>query len=444
MKKTIIIGASHSGQMVARELKRFDADHEVILIEKETVTPFIASGINLVLKQAVGKLQEATAPIADLNKIGVKSYFGYEVIKIDWQQKIVFFTDGVKKLAETYENLVLATGSRQYVSKKYAEFSEIYCYKSFFQSQKLMDALETAQTIAISGLGHAGVELAEALLQDGKKVVLFGPNQRLLQAYYDKEISDFLLSQFERKKTAVLCADHLIEVTKKDKGLKLQLIESSIDCDLLVIANNSRPNSELYWDGVTLLPDKSVAVNSYLQTTRPNVYAVGDLIGIPELITNKKVRLSKVTHARQTARTVASNISGKKFPQPKYLNTSSTELFGFYLGSVGLTKEQAQQERKSITTIKVGTLASTEGSQIFLHIDLNEQIVGMQILSKQPVQIFCDLLAIVIRNSWRITDLYYNATSFFPMSVTLTPLLNEAAADYLANFNEVKKNSDQS
>ncbi len=97
MKKTIIIGASHSGQMVARELKRFDADHEVILIEKETVTPFIASGINLVLKQAVGKLQEATAPIADLNKIGVKSYFGYEVIKIDWQQKIVFFTDGVKK-----------------------------------------------------------------------------------------------------------------------------------------------------------------------------------------------------------------------------------------------------------------------------------------------------------------------------------------------------------
>ncbi len=61
------------------------------------------------------------------------------------------------------------------MSKKYAEFSEIYCYKSFFQSQKLMDALETAQTIAISGLGHAGVELAEALLQDGKKVVLFGP-----------------------------------------------------------------------------------------------------------------------------------------------------------------------------------------------------------------------------------------------------------------------------
>ncbi len=89
-------------------------------------------------------------------------------------------------------------------------------------------------------------------------------------------------------------------------------------------------------------------------------------------------------------------------------------------------------------------MASTEGSQIFLHIDLNEQIVGMQILSKQPVQIFCDLLAIVIRNRWRITDLYYNATSFFPMSVTLTPLLNETAADYLANFNEVKKNSDQS
>ena len=432
MRKTVIIGASHSGQMVAREIKRFEPNHEVVLIEKEIIVPFIASGINMVLQGAANNVRAATAPIVDLDEIGVKKFLGYEVTKIDWQKKDVFFTNGEKNLQESYDNLVLATGTRQYMSQKYEHLNGVYCYKSFSESENTLTALENAQTIAISGLGYVGVELAEALTNQNKKVFLIDPNDQLVQEYYDGEISEFIKNCFEKNNTSVFCQDHIIQINEKKQGLVLQLTKNSIDCDVLIIAHNSRPNSELYWEELRLLQDKSVAVNQYLQTSQPNVYAVGDLIKIPELLTSKMVRLSQVAQARQSARIAALNIVGKNVPLPKHLNVTTTQLFGFYLGSVGLTKEKAQQANITIDTIQVGDPISSEGIQIFLHINLQEKIVGAQVLSKQPIQLLLDLLGIVIRSGWQIGELYSNTPSFFPTCETFTPWLNEAAANYLA------------
>lgn len=434
MKKTVVIGASHSGQMVASEIKRFDPDHEVVLIEKEKNVPFIASGINLVLKNRIHDLSDAIAPIVDLDKIGVKSFFGYEVVEINWDKKTIYYTNGKGLQEEDYTNLVLATGSKQYLPRQYMNVKNIYSYKSFSESLDVLKVLENANTIAISGTGYVGVELGEVLTQLNKQVSIIGPTKNLIQEYYDQEISDCIKHKFTNYDTSLFLENQIMDINEENNRLNLQLLEGSVACDVLIMANNSRPNSELYWNGLRISQDKTVEVNQYLQTNQPQVYAIGDLIALPNLLTKNKTRLSLITEARQTARIAALNIVGKKTVMPKQLNISTTQLFGLYFGSVGLTKEKLEQSNIAYKTIRVGNLSSFEKIRISLHVDFKDRIVGVQIVSEKNIQTLLDLLEIVIRSGWKMEELYRNNTSFFPMSPSFTSVLHEAAACYLAQI----------
>lgn len=428
MKKTLIIGASHSGQMAARELRRLDPSRKIILIEKEKTTPFIASGINLVLSGHICDLKEAITAPADLEKIGIKTFFGYKVTKIMWEYKKVYFTNGKNFYEETYDELILATGAEQYLPKKYEGMSKVYSYKSFSESESTLAAIEKSNCIAISGVGYVGLELAESLLNVGKKVVLIGSGQHLVHEYYNEKISDFLKNKFKEKGASLYLENQIIKIEERNKGLSLQLLQENIDCDILIIAKNSRPNSSLYWDRLILLPDKTIKVNQYLQTNYPDVYAIGDLIALPDLITKKRVRLSLVMDALQTGRIAALNIAQKKLAVPEHLDISTTKFFDYYLGSVGLTARKAEQNNLIYEQITVGDLTTTKTT---VYIDSQQRLMGAQLIGKQPIQSFLDLIAVLIRSNWTMEDIYCNSSAFFPTYTSFTPLLNEAAGIYL-------------
>lgn len=433
MTKTIIIGGSHAGQMAAREIKRFDPQHEVMLIEKETVTPFVASGINLVFHEKITDLKQATAAPGDLAALGVVLAFGCEVTEINWEEKAVIYTDGRESFQEAYDELILATGSNQLIPQEWADLESVYVYKSYQESRKTLAALEEAERIVISGTGYVGVELAEALTKAGKEVTLVGPDRRILKDQYDPFVSEWLTKAFQKSGTICCLESSVLAVQSTNDGLQLQLADQSqIECDALVIAYNSRPVSDLYWQGLHLAKDKTVLVDEHLLTSQKDVYAIGDLIALPDLLAKGSQRLSLVSEAWQTARVAALNIAGQETTIPKHLSLSATRLFDQYLGSVGLTKEQAENEQLDFDTIQMKEQIADQECQLCFHITKDQRLIGAQIMSGKPVQTVMDLLAVAIKSRWRMVDYFVNDPSFYPMDQTYAPMLIEMAGQYLA------------
>ncbi len=179
------------------------------------------------------------------------------------------------------DSIVIATGSRPFRPEG-VDFS----HPRIFDSDTILDLNSKPQSITIYGAGVIGCEYASMFRNLGIKVNLVNTRSKLLE-FLDDEIIDALSYQMRDSGVILRHNETFSKIEPHDDGVVLFLESGKqVKTDILLWANGRSGNTDvlnLEAIGVKTNPRGVIPVNENFQTSCPNVYAVGDVIGFPSL-----------------------------------------------------------------------------------------------------------------------------------------------------------------
>lgn len=383
--RIVIVGASFAGIHTALQIRRKDPQAEILLIEKDEVG-FIPGSVSLLL-------QEKATSLTEVNWIDAKQLEENDI------RLICGFCTGMTgeqeiKLADgqtiTFDKLVIATGSGQssrYIKEKP---TQVYSIKSRKDADELLKALPQLQKIAIIGAGQVGLELAEGLVLKQKEVHLFESQPSILYRYLDEEMSLPVVETMQKRGVHLHLNTMITGITEEKNVILRQADGGAHEFDALILANSTRPDNHIWQDTLRLNDDDTVWVDEHLETSVKDVYAVGDAIQVSFKPTGEKMYVSLVNNAMRTAEIVAENILGNTIKDEGTLRTIGNQIFGYYIGSTGLTETEGIFYPGSFYTVVVEAPLTAIRPSVKLKAKLlfdqdTDQIIGAQLLSQGSV-----------------------------------------------------------
>lgn len=241
---------------------------------------------------------------------GVDFRTNAKVVRVDAKAKEVHTDAGdVVK----YEKLVMATGARP--TDLYNDFkmegadgTGIYYLRDVTDADQIVQGIQTAKQgggkAVVIGGGYIGLECAAALCLNGLDVTVIFPEDYIMQRIFPKEISEFYEKYYETKGVKFLKGRVISLFSCNDSGkiCKVNLKDGmELPCDMVVAGVGARPNVEML-EGQVEMEAGGIKVNGQMQSSDPNIFAIGDIAAFPLLCEGGKVQRSEhVVNARLTA-----------------------------------------------------------------------------------------------------------------------------------------------
>src|SRR5690606_23278395 len=180
--KVVVVGCTHAGTSAVKSILKHQQDVEVSVYEKNDNVSFLSCGIALYVGQVISDVNGLFYSSPDeLKNLGANVHMEHEVLKIDYEEKIVHVKDlnTEKVFSESFDKLVLSTGSWPIIPNiEGIRCENVLLSKNFNQANEIIEKAKTAKKIVVVGAGYIGVELAEAFELLGKEVVLIDGETR--------------------------------------------------------------------------------------------------------------------------------------------------------------------------------------------------------------------------------------------------------------------------
>ncbi|CAN5407140.1 nitrite reductase large subunit NirB [soil metagenome] len=260
----------------------------------------------------------------------IRLHLGDPVKSIDRSAKTILSHLGI---IESYDFLVLATGSSAFVPPiPGVDKQGVFIYRTIEDLEMMADHAKKAKTGAVIGGGLLGLEAAKAMLDLGiinTQVIEFAP--RLMPRQIDDAGSSILKNKLEslgltihtNKNTSRILGDEVIT------GMQFS-DDSTIPVDMLVISAGIKPRDEVAIEaGLEVGPRGGIVVNDRLQTSDPEIFAIG------ECALYKGMIYGLVAPGYEMADVVASNLCGGVKEFTGYDMSTKLKLIGIDVASFG-------------------------------------------------------------------------------------------------------------
>src|SRR3712207_3571146 len=175
MSKIVVVGANHAGTSAIKQiLGNYPGQHEVIVYDKNSNISFLGCGMALWIGNQISKPDGLFyADKASLEEMGAKVTMEADVHKVDYDQKKIFvkLKDG-KEIEESYDKLILATGSLPIIPNiPGKDLENVQQVKLFQNAAEVIEKIKNPEikNITVVGAGYIGVELAEAFERHGRR-----------------------------------------------------------------------------------------------------------------------------------------------------------------------------------------------------------------------------------------------------------------------------------
>ena len=286
-------------------------------------------------------------------KKGIGLHLNTEVESIDKKNKTIL----ANSKSVPYDILVINTGSSPLTPdiQGLDGNREYFLTSELSETRKLEEIITKSKKAAILGSGIIGLEMAETLIEmEYKEIYLIASSSHILSQFLDADMNKKIEPILTRHGIKLRLATNIesIESKNESKIIKLQNGEL-LKVDFILIAKGVKPNVKLAESsGLVIGETGGIQVNSYLQTSDPNIYAIGDCMEGWNPIEGKKEITALATHANRTGRIAGRNIHfGNRFPFYGSLEAIGGEIFGSTICRVGYTETKALKMGKEIICI---------------------------------------------------------------------------------------------
>lgn len=440
--KVVIIGASHGGLQAALTLKKLNPQTEVVLLEKRSEISFVSSGITLKMNEVVDELDQARyLTLEELASKGIDVLLNASVTTIISEKKTIVYEDLQGDFYEVnYEKLILATGSNQFATNlALPSKDKVTVFKSYPSSVEVVERLGKAKSISIVGGGYIGVELCDALKGQGKEIHLIESANSVLFRYLDKEISSIIEQKIKDSGMILHLNESVIGFSDIDKELFVtKTTKEEIKNDYVIVAVNARPDTSLVKEFLDLSPNGTIRVNEHMQTSEPDIFALGDVVSYPVRNSYRKSFVPLVNNVVRSATVAALNVLGHPIKYNMTQKTTATKIFNNYVASTGLTEVEAKFEGIEVESIfltlpcQLPYLKLQEEVHIKMVFEKDtHKLIGGQLMSEKDITQSINTLSLAIAKETMLEELvtmdfYFNPGINQPMGI-----ISRAAYEFL-------------
>lgn len=426
-KRIIVIGGSAAGPKAASKARRMDEDAEITIFQKASDLsmascgyPYYVGGFfddrSQLLCSPAGVVRDAKF-FWNAKKINTRVLT--EVTRIDRKQKMVEFTDLTTGKAGTaaYDKLVIATGSNaRKPPVPGVELAGITTLQSLSDAdylRKIKDEGVIKKAVVIGG-GLIGIETLEALHLAGIHITLIELLPQLL-TFLDKHMAR-LVEKYVQTKVNVILQNGVASFLGENGVLKAVKLQdgTEIPCDLAVVAIGVTPNNKLAKEaGLAIGETGGILVDEYMQTVDPDIYAIGDCVEIPHLITRKPVHAPFGDLANLQGRVAGENlISGNVVKFPGTIQTGICKVFDYGVGSTGLSEKNALKlgytDIETVVNASLDKPGFMNGNLLITKLLVEKRsgkILGAQVIGPGDVSKQVAIWAMAIKGQFNVDDM---------------------------------------
>lgn len=348
--KVVIVGGVAGGASAAARLRRLDEEAEILVFERSGYMSYANCGLPYYIGGSITEQRALTlqSPQSFWSRFRVQVKVRHEVAAIDRVQKTVTVRalDSGEVWEESYDKLILAPGARPIIPDLPGIGSKrVYTLRTVEDTLQIRKkaAGSGAKSAVIIGGGFVGVEMAENLKELGLAVTLVEKAGQLL-GQLDKDMASFIHAHIRSKGVELLLKSELTGFEETAGGILVKLDGGrALEASIAILAIGVRPDSTLAADaGLALGVRGTIEVNEHMQTSDPDIYAVGDAVSVPHLVTGEKMAVLLAGPANKQGRIAADNIAGLWTVYKGAAASSVVKVFEMTAASTGINERTAK------------------------------------------------------------------------------------------------------
>ena len=418
--KVVIVGGVAGGATAAARIRRLDEQAEIVVFERSGFVSYANCGLPYYIGEVIDDPEDLTlqTPESFFSRFRVHMKVHHEVTAIHPDQKSLT----VKNLEtgatfeESYDKLLLSPGAKPVIPDLPGiDSSKLFTLRTVedtFRIKEFVDRNKPKSAVIVGG-GFIGLEMAENLRHLGMEVTIVQRPKQLMNPF-DSDMASFVHSEV-RKHGVKLMLGHTVEgFVEQDSGVNVLLKDfAPLSADMVVLAIGVTPESTLAKEaGLALGIKGSILVNDRMETSKPDIYAVGDAVQVKHFVTEQNTLIALAGPANKQGRIAADNICGGDSHYLGSQGSSVIKVFDMTAASTGINETNAKKAGISVDTVILSPMSHAGyypgGKVMTMKVVFEKEtyrLLGAQIVGYDGVDKRIDVLATAIHAGMNATEL---------------------------------------
>ncbi|MBP1357054.1 MAG: FAD-dependent oxidoreductase [Sulfolobus sp.] len=421
-EKLVVIGGGAAGMSGSSRVRRLKPDMKINVYEETKMVSHAPCGIPYFVEGLFSNedLFMTYTPQFFIEKRKINVITNTKIVEVDLRDRVIIAENNMhEKIKDEYDYLLISTGARPRKLRHIQDGKRIFYMHHPAHAVELKSELLSLNKIAIIGGGILGVELAEALSKQGKKVIIIELLNYVLNRMLDEDMGK-IISDYMSKTVDVRLNERVEDI--QNEGRLVITDKNKYEVDGTIIAIGVEPNNDLFKEKLELGVAGTIKVNSYMQTSIKGIYAAGDVAEAINIITKKPDWQPFAPVANKMGFVAGSNIAGKEMRFPGVVGTAITKFNDMFIGKVGLTENDAKKygiKTISSPVIKAKTRARyyPGAGDIYVKLIAEEgslRIIGAQIIGYEEVLGRINTIAAAIYKEFTAEDMFFTEMGYLP------------------------------
>ena len=418
--KVIIVGGVAGGATAAARIRRLDEQAEILVFERSGYISYANCGLPYYIGGVIENPQQLTlqTPESFFSRFRVHMKVHHEVTAIHPERKTV----SVKNLEsgevfeESYDKLLLSPGAKPTQPRlPGVGIDKLFTLRTVEDTFRIKEYINQnhPKSAVLAGGGFISLELAENLRELGMDVTIVQRPKQLMNPF-DSDMASFIHSEM-RRHGIKLALGHTVEgFVEKGDGVEVLLKEEpSLCADMVVLAIGVTPDTYLAGEaGLELGIKGSILVNDRMETSIPDIYAVGDAVQVKHYVTGQEALISLAGPANRQGRIAADNICGGNSRYPGSQGSSVIKVFDMTAASTGLNETNAKKAGLDVDKVILSPMSHAGyypgGRLMTMKVVFEKEtyrLLGAQIVGYEGVDKRIDVLSTAIHTGMKATEL---------------------------------------
>jgi NADPH-dependent 2,4-dienoyl-CoA reductase/sulfur reductase-like enzyme/rhodanese-related sulfurtransferase len=426
--KLLIVGGVAGGASAAARARRLSEEAQIVLFERGPDVSFANCGLPYYLGGEIAERDKllVVTPERLRTRLNLDVRVRTSVERIDRVGKKVHVRDleSGREYEESYDKLILAPGAAPIRPPLPGiDLPGVFTLRNLQDVDRIKAKLDQGvRQAVVVGAGFIGLELAENLVRRGINTTVVELLDQVLPPF-DKEMTTPIAEHLAANGVCLLLGQSAESFEQGPDGLVVRLKSGQrLPAHLVVLGVGVRPENKLALDaGLDTGPRGGIRVNDHLQTSDPDIYAVGDAIEVKDFVIGEPTQVPLAGPANRQGRIAADHIFGR---ESRYRGTQGTAIVRVFDRTAALTgasektlKRANRPYRKVYVhpTHHAGYYPGAEAMTLKLLFDSQTgKLLGAQAVGGAGVDKRIDVLAVAIQAEMTVFDLEEMELAYSP------------------------------
>ena len=418
--KIVIVGGVAGGATAAARIRRLDEQAEIVVFERSGYISYANCGLPYYIGDVITDPEELTlqTPESFFARFRVDMRVRHEVTAIHPERKTVSVKnlDSGEVFEEAYDKLLLSPGAKPTQPRlPGVNLEKVFTLRTVEDTFRIKDYINTHRpgSAVLAGGGFIGLELAENLRELGLEVTIVQRPRQVMNPL-DPDMAAFLHGEL-RAHGVKLALGHTVEgFVQRDGGVDVLLQnEAPLHADMVILAIGVTPDTALARNaGLALGLKGSILVNDRMETSVPDIYAVGDAVQVRHFVTGQDALVSLAGPANKQGRIAADNICGGDSRYHGAQGSAVLKLFDLTAAATGINETNAKKAGLDVDKVILSPMSHAGyypgGKTMTMKVVFEKNtfcLLGAQIVGYAGVDKRIDVLATAIRAGMKATEL---------------------------------------